>query len=284
MKNEWRGDDSAVSPLLEVRGLSHSYQPRRGSQANADEAVSLHEMNLEVRAGTSLAVVGGSGAGKSTLARCIARIEKPSSGQIIFDGKNIDELHGLDLQTFYREVQMIYQDAATAINPRFSAWEVVAEPLEIQGKVARKERFELARLAMGQMGLPEDLAMRKPLELSGGQLQRLALARALILRPRLLILDEALAGLDLLVQKTIVELLAKLRRERGLTYIFITHDLALAEEVADEIAVMHEGKIVERLSAGRLFTNPRHSYTRRLLQSSWLLKSAREAEVAEVER
>jgi ABC-type glutathione transport system ATPase component len=259
--------------LLEIRGLSHHYSPGGRSLRQAQSAGSLHEIDLDIRSGSTVALIGGSGSGKSTLAKCIAHVECPTAGEIWFDGKNIWELEGSELKAFRRQVQLIYQDSSTALNPRFTNEAIVAEPLVIEGKCEKHERRNRALAQMLRVGLPRELAERHPLELSGGQRQRLAIARALILEPRLLILDEALSGLDLLVQKQILDMLRTLQTENFLTYLFITHDLALAEELADEAAVLHEGRIVESARAADLFTFPRHEYTRRLVDSALLLES-----------
>lgn len=264
--------NNLAAPLLEIRQLSHRYRVRGRSTRQAQTLGSLHEIDLEIRAGSMVALVGGSGSGKSTLAKCIARVEQPASGEIYFEGKHIRELEGSALKWFRRQVQLIYQDSATSLNPRFTSEEIVAEPLVIEGTIEKQERRNQALAQMLHVGLPIELAERRPLELSGGQRQRLAVARALILKPKLLILDEALSGLDLLVQKQIVDMLRSLQSENLLAYLFITHDLALAEEIADEIVVLHEGRIVERARPVDMFTFPRHEYTRRLVDSALLLE------------
>ncbi|HEV2489205.1 MAG TPA: ATP-binding cassette domain-containing protein [Candidatus Acidoferrales bacterium] len=262
-----------MAPLVEIRQLSHQYRAHGRSARQAHIVSSLHEIDLEIQASSTIALVGGSGSGKSTLAKCIARVEHPASGEIYFERENVWELNGNALNSFRRQVRLIYQDSSTSLNPRFTSEAVVAEPLVIEGKSNKQERRKQALAQMLRVGLPVELAERHPLELSGGQRQRLAIARALVLKPKLLILDEALAGLDLLVQKQIVEMLRSLQSENSLTYLFITHDLALAEELADEIVVLHEGRIVERARPADLFTFPRHEYTRRLVDSALLLES-----------
>jgi ABC-type glutathione transport system ATPase component len=264
-------ENNLETPLLEIRYLRHEY-PSRGS-ISPQAFVSLHEIDLELRAGSIVALVGESGSGKSTLAKCIARVEKPAAGDIWFEGKDIWALGRSELKSYRRQVQLIYQDSATSLNPRFTNEAVVAEPLMIEGRTDKQERRSRALAQMLRVGLSEELAERHPLELSGGQRQRLAIARALILSPKLLIFDESLSGLDLLVQKQILELLRTLQSENSLTYLFITHDLVLAQELADDIVVLHEGRILERVCSADLFTFPRHPYTRRLVDSTMLLES-----------
>lgn len=213
-----------------------------------------------------MALVGESGSGKSTLARCLAGLEEPTGGQIWFDGKNLLTLRGEVFFRMRREIQLVFQDSATALNPRFSAEEIISEPLAIQGESAKK-RKQVATEWMERIGLPGAWLQRRPHEFSGGQRQRLAIARALVMQPRLLILDEALAGLDLSVQAQIVNLLQNLQAWNGLTYLYISHDLGLMGTIADEIAVLHDGQIVERQTTERLFAHPRHTVTQGLLDA-----------------
>lgn len=271
MKTAFPGSNVAP-PLLEVRGLRHEYSSRGGHSRPTRALVALDEIDLEIRAGSTVALVGASGAGKSTLAKCIARVEPPTAGEIYFEGRNIWALDGSELNSFRRQVQLIYQDSSTSLNPRFTSESIVTEPLVIQGKSDGQEQRSRALAQMLRVGLPSEFAERRPLELSGGQRQRLAIARALVLKPKVLIFDEALTGLDLLVQKQILDMLRTLQSESSLTYLFITHDLALAEELADEIVVLNGGRIVERVPSAELFTFPRHEHTRRLVDSTLLLE------------
>jgi ABC-type oligopeptide transport system ATPase subunit len=240
--------------LFEVRRLSKQYGVVRA----------LNHVGLAIPAGSTLALVGQSGSGKSTLARCVARLEDPTSGEIWFEGHDIARSNPRALRG---RIQLIFQDPATSLNPRFSATNIVAEPLVIQGWGTRRERRERALDLMRQVGLAPEWGRRLPLEFSGGQRQRLAIARALALEPKLLILDEALSGLDLSTQAQIVNLLLDLQRGNGLAYLYISHDLVMAAHLADEIAVIYQGAIVERASPAELFDNPRHAHTRALLAS-----------------
>lgn len=214
-----------------------------------------------------LALVGESGSGKSTLARCLARLERPDSGEIWFEEGRITNLSGKALTDLRRKIQLVFQDPASALNPRFSSAEIVAEPLAVQGIGGRKERFRRSGELMEQVGLPASQQGKWPLELSGGQRQRLAIARALALEPKFLILDEAFSGLDLSVQAQLINLLLDLQAARALTILFITHDLGLAAYVADEIAVMHQARIIETAPAADFFSSARHPQSRRLLES-----------------
>jgi len=224
----------------------------------------LDGVDLTLAAGATLALVGESGSGKSTLARCLARLEDPDSGELWFDGENLLRRPANLSAPRRRGIQLVFQDSATALNPRFSAAEIVEEPLLIGG-VRWPEHRRRALDLMQAVGLLPEWAARRPLELSGGQRQRLAIARALAAEPRVLILDEALSGLDVLVQAQILNLLLDLQTAHGLTYLHVSHDLGLMGRVADEIAVLHHGRIVERDGVEALFKNARHPHTQDLL-------------------
>ncbi len=252
-------------PLVVVKGLSKTYVRKEGFFRAPGCVMALDHVDLAIPSGGTLALAGQSGSGKSTLARCLARLEEPDSGEIWFRGQDILRLDREELRGVRRQMQLIFQDPASALNPRFAAWEIVAEPLEIERRVPRKERRERALEVMEQVELARQAAGRSPAEFSGGQRQRLAIARALVCEPKLLILDEALSALDLLVQRQIVDLLLELQSSRALSYLFITHDLSMAAELADEAAVLFEGRIVERGPARQVFREPRHAHTQQLL-------------------
>ena len=207
-----RNSSSTTEPLLQVRGLSKSFVRTRALFGSSGTIVALQDVGLEVFHGKALAVIGESGSGKSTLAQCIVRLENPDDGEILFEGSNVLQLRAEELRQFQREAQMIFQDPASSLDPRFTAAEIVTEPLVIQGLLPRKERRERAVELLIQVGLSPQMLGRFPEEFSGGQRQRLALARALSLGPRLLILDEALSALDLSIQASIVELLVSLQQ------------------------------------------------------------------------
>ena len=253
----------AEPPLVRVSGLTKRYPGRGGRRAPAVEA--LAGIDLTLTRGSDLALVGQSGSGKSTLARCLARLEEPTSGQIWFDGTDLLSLRGRRLLPFRERIQLILQDSATALDPRLRAAEIVSEPLEVLGRGDRRERRRRALELMETVGLPAAWAERRPLELSGGQRQRLAIARALAVKPQLLILDEAFAGLDASIQAQIASLLRDLQGRHGLTYLYVSHDLVLMGLLADEVAIMFEGRIVEQGAVARIFTDPRHPHTRALL-------------------
>jgi len=215
-----------AEPLLRIRGLTKTY--------------GIRDVSMDVAAGATLALIGPSGAGKSTLARCLAGFERADAGEILLDGRSEWPRH---------EVQMILQQPAASLNPRFTAEEIIAEPLVIQRQGNAASRAKRARELMASLGLDSKASGAPARAFSGGERQRLAIARALTLEPKLLILDESLASLDLSVQAQIANLLLDLQEQRGLTYILISHDLSLVGRIASEIVVMNNGSIVERRPA-----------------------------------
>ena len=230
-------------PILIARDLKKRYARRAESVMSRKPVIALDGVNLTLKRGSAVALVGDSGAGKSTLARCLALLERPDAGEIEISGVNPFALPPKDLRAFRPRVQMIFQDPAASLNPGMRAWEIVAEPLVVQARGGRLVQRERALGAMESVELPASLAERFPSELSGGQRQRLAIARALVLDPEFLIFDEAFSALDRPVQLELTRLLRELRSRRGLTYLFITHDLDLAAAAADEIVLLRDGRI-----------------------------------------
>lgn len=255
------------APLIDVRGLSKEYIQQKPFTNQRFIVRALTETSLTIRHGATVGLLGESGAGKSTFVRCLALIEKPTKGEIWFQRENVANLHASGLARLRQQVQVIFQDAASALDPRLTAAAIVMEPLEIQGKWTKPQRRKRALELFEKVGLPTAWESRKPLEFSGGQRQRLALARALALEPKLLIFDEALSHLDLASQESMLELLARFKDERQLTYLHVSHDLEMLRGVADEIAVMHNGTIVEHKPTAEIFAHPAHSYTQDLLRA-----------------
>jgi ABC-type glutathione transport system ATPase component len=262
-----------TEPLLIVENLKKSYA-RRGMLGPKKEVIALQGVSFSIRPESTLALVGESGSGKSTLAFCLACMERPTSGTIIFQGDAITAFDEKQLRAVRPRIQLVFQDPARSLNPRFSALELVSEPLLVQGRLNKREREDRARALLAQVGLPQEKALRRAEEFSGGQRQRLAIARALALEPKLLILDEALSALDCSVQAQIANLLLELQSSLGLTYLFITHDFAMAGHLADEIAVMERGKVVELGAADRVLREPEHEVTRRLIAATPRLGAA----------
>jgi peptide/nickel transport system ATP-binding protein len=253
-----------MEPMLKVENLVKRYA-KRNFVATPQEFLALDSVSFTVPTGTTLAIVGESGSGKSTLASCIACLESPTAGNLWFEGKNLAQSAESDLRKIRPQIQLIFSDPASSLNPGWSILEIVVEPLFLEGKLGRKERKMRAFSLLERMGLSADIAGRSAAELSGGQRQRLAIARSLTLAPKLLILDEALSALDCSVQAQIANLLLELQSSLGMTFLFITHDLTMAAHLAHEIAVMSHGRIVEHGPATEIFGNPTHEATRQLL-------------------
>jgi ABC-type glutathione transport system ATPase component len=257
---------NSAAPLLEVRGLSKKFVQKRMLSRKQFIVQSLDGIDLSLSSGSTMAVLGRSGSGKSTLARCIAGFESPDSGEMLLEGNPITTAEK-NKGGARRPVQMIFQDAATSLNPRFTARQIVAEPLVIACWKSEAERTAQAMQLMEEVGLDPDWAARLAGEFSGGQRQRLALARALAAEPRLLIMDEALSGLDMPLQAQMVRLLMDLQSRHGLTYLYISHDLNFISLFAQEVVVMDSGRIVERTTPKKLGQSL-HPATRELVEAS----------------
>jgi oligopeptide/dipeptide ABC transporter ATP-binding protein len=246
-----------TEPLLRVQGLAKHYPLKGGRVVRAVDGV-----DLTLAPGESLGLVGESGCGKSTVARLVLRLIEPTQGAIAFAGRDIAKLSDAALKPFRRDAQLIFQNPHAALNPRRTVFASVAEPLVVQGLPA-----DAARIAalLREVGLPEGFLWRYPHELSGGQKQRVCIARALALEPKLVVLDEPTSALDVSVQAQILDFLRDLRARLGLTYLFISHNLAVVRQVCDRVAVMYLGRIVEEGPAAEIFAAPRHPYTRALV-------------------
>jgi oligopeptide transport system ATP-binding protein len=255
--------EEGEQPLLRVRDVVQEFQlPGRGT-VHACSGVSL-----DVREGEALGVVGESGSGKSTLVRSILQSPRPKSGQVLFQGQDMTRLHGKELLAARRHVQTVYQGPFGSLEPRWKALDIIAEPLVGYGVGDSRSRRARAAELLEMVGLdPAVHGRRKPAQLSGGQCQRIAIARALALQPKLLILDEAVSSLDVLSQSQVLILFERLRTELGLAYLFVAHDLAVVKQVSDRVAVMYLGKLCEVAPAQELYTAPRHPYTSALLAS-----------------
>jgi ABC-type glutathione transport system ATPase component len=253
-----------MEPILKVENLVKRYAKRNLIGA-PKEFLALDSVSFTLSAGATLAIVGESGSGKSTLASCIACLETPTSGNLWFGGINLARATENELRTIRPQIQLIFPDPASSLNPRWTILDIVIEPLVVQGKLWRNERMARAFSLLEQVGLSAEIAERPAAELSGGQRQRLAIARALTLQPKILILDEALSALDCSVQAQIANLLLELQSNLGMTFLFISHDLTMAAHLADEIAVMSRGQIVEHGPAAKILRTPASETTRQLL-------------------
>ncbi|HEY8594990.1 MAG TPA: dipeptide ABC transporter ATP-binding protein [Devosiaceae bacterium] len=257
-----------MTTLIEAKGLSRIYEVHRGPFAKPLELKALSDASFTVEAGTTLAVVGESGCGKSTLARLLTMIEPASSGELTIDGHDVTAGSRRNLKALRQTVQIIFQNPYGSLNPRQKIGSILEEPLKINTSLSASERRERALKMLREVGLRPEHYERYPHMFSGGQRQRVAVARALMLEPKILVLDEPVSALDVSIQAQILNLLADLQDSHGLTYIFISHDLSVVRHVADEVMVMYLGRPVERASASELFANPRHPYTRALLSAT----------------
>ena len=260
------GDDAQV--LVQVQDLEMHFPIYKGvlrRQAGAVRAVD--GLTFDIRRGETLGLVGESGCGKSTTGRALLRLYNVTGGRILFEGKDIASLDGERLRLMRPRMQMIFQDPQASLNPRMTIGEIVAEPLREHRVASGEARRQRVRELLDQVGLNPDYVNRYPHEFSGGQRQRIGIARALALDPDFIVCDEPIAALDVSIQAQVVNLLQDLQRQHGLTYLFISHDLSMVKHIADRVAVMYLGKMVELASVDDLFASPKHPYTRALLSA-----------------
>ena len=253
-----------TAPLIEIRDVGHQFRVRAGPLGQARRIVAADGVSLRVSAGEVLGIVGESGCGKSTLAKIVLGLIEPTEGDVLIDGRRLATMDRLERA---RLIQPVFQDPFSSLNPRRRVRDIVALPLVAQGGIGGGEIRSRVDAIMQRVGLDPAMGDRLPAQLSGGQRQRVAIARALVPRPRIVVCDEPTSALDVSVQAQILNLLAELRRDFGLTYLFISHNLAVVEHIATEVAVMYLGRIVERNVTERLFGAPRHPYTKALLAS-----------------
>ena len=261
------GDTSAENPLITVENLSKVFQVPGDKPWRKKDFTAADDINFFLRRGRTLALVGESGSGKSTVAQMVLGLLEPTSGKVTFDGTDVTDLDRKAELAFRRRVQPVFQNPYGSVDPMYSVFNTIAEPLKIHGVGSKKDREKRVRELLDVVAMPQSMMSRFPGELSGGQRQRVAIARALALGPDALILDEAVSALDVLVQSQVLDLLNQLQRDMDLTYLFITHDLAVVKQIADETLVMQHGRIVERGETDDLFDHPEQEYTRRLLDS-----------------
>jgi peptide/nickel transport system ATP-binding protein len=254
----------SVTPLLQVRGLTRSFSLSGGFLRPARTLNAVNGIDLDVQQGETLGIVGESGCGKSTLARMLLGLLAPSQGTVQLNGQ---DLASIDRKTLARRIQPIFQDPYSSLNPRRSILDIVALPLKVHAMGTKETRRKTALEMLERVGLPARFANSTPKQLSGGQRQRVAIARALVMRPEIVVCDEPTSALDVSVQAQILNLLAELRLEFNLTYIFISHNLAVVEHVATRVAVMYLGQMVELADKQALFAHPGHPYTQALLAS-----------------
>jgi oligopeptide/dipeptide ABC transporter ATP-binding protein len=247
-----------MNALLEVRGLRRDYR-RSGSVLHAVDG-----LDLALMPGEAVGVIGESGSGKSTLARCITRLERPTDGQVFFRDRDVTALSDRALRWFRREVQPVFQDPLSSLNPRWNVRQLVTEPLKVQGEPDIEDRVAQV---LRDVGLARELLPRRPGDLSGGERQRVAIARAIILRPSVLVLDEPTASIDMSMRRALLALLARLQAEHGLTYLYISHDIRTIEQTCSRTVVMYRGRVAEEGPTVDVLNSPRHVYTQVLVSA-----------------
>ena len=259
----------SAPPLLEARGVSKRFALGGGGLfgGRGGTVRAVEDVSFSIAEGETFALVGESGSGKTTLARTVALLHRPSAGAVFFRGEDMTRMNRRQLKRLRSDIQMIFQDPYGALNPRMTVAAIIAEPLRIHRRGDRRGRMEAVRALMDAVGLSPALADRYPHEFSGGQRQRIGIARALALNPSLVIADEPVSALDVSVQSQVLNVMNDLKEARGLTYLFIAHDLAVVDHMADRVAVMYFGAIVETARRADLFARPGHPYTQALLSA-----------------
>lgn len=253
--------------LLEIKDLYVEYVTDKGALGEKQVIHAINGVSLDVKQGEILAIAGESGCGKSTLARTILRLENSKSGEIDFEGKNVLKLNSAELKKYRQNAQMIFQNPYASLNPKMKVSEILKEPLQINTKFSNKEIDKIINEKLEQVGLVKDVLKLYPHEFSGGQRQRIAIARALVLSPKFIVADEPVSALDVSIQAQIINLLKELKDNFNLTLILITHDMSVIKYLADRVAVMYLGEIVEIGRCDEIFTAPKHPYTQALLSA-----------------
>lgn len=253
--------------LFKIQNLKKHYEINLGLFKAPKIVKAVDDISFEVKKGEILSIVGESGCGKSTTAKLILKIEEPTGGEILFEGKDITTLKGAELTAYRKKVQIIFQDPYSSLNPRWKVGRIIAEPLVLNSDMGKKEIKERVLYLMDKVGMLPEWYDRYPHQFSGGQRQRIGIARALALNPEIIICDEPVSALDVSIQAQVLNLLLDLQEEFNLTYIFISHDLSVVNHISDRIVVMYYGNIVEMKSAEALFKHPEHDYTRKLLSA-----------------
>ncbi len=258
-----------MAPLLQVEGLTKHFHVGQGVILSrlSKTVKAVENISFAVDEGETLGLVGESGCGKSTTGRCINRLLEATAGKIEFEETDVRKLHGKRLKAYRRDVQFIFQDPYASFNPRMTFGEIMSEPLVIHGVGTHKEREDRCKEMLETVGLSPEHIHRYPHEFSGGQRQRVGIARALMLRPKMIVCDEPVSALDVSIQAQIINLLEELQEEFGLTYLFIAHDLAVIRHICDRVAVMYLGKIVELGGWREVYNTPNHPYTQSLLSA-----------------
>ena len=259
--------------IIDVADLKKYFPVKRKAFAKHEWLKAVDDINFSIKDGAVFALVGESGSGKSTVARLVLKLIQPTSGKIVFRGKNIGELKGDSLREFRKSVQIIFQDPFSSLNPRMTVLDTISEPLKIHKVVKRSELKDKVVSLLRSVGLQTDVLNRYPHEFSGGQKQRICIARALAVSPEVIVADEPLSALDVSIQAQILNILQGLKKQSSISFLFISHELRVVQYFSDEVAVMYLGKIIEYSKADELFSNPLHPYTIELLSSAPKIKS-----------
>jgi len=259
--------------IIDVADLKKYFPVKRKAFAKHEWLKAVDDINFSIKDGAVFALVGESGSGKSTVARLVLKLIQPTSGKIVFRGKNIGELKGDSLREFRKSVQIIFQDPFSSLNPRMTVLDTISEPLKIHKVVKRSELKDKVVSLLRSVGLQTDVLNRYPHEFSGGQKQRICIARALAVSPEVIVADEPLSALDVSIQAQILNILQELKRQSSISFLFISHELRVVQYFSDEVAVMYLGKIIEYSKVDELFSNPLHPYTIELLSSAPKIKS-----------
>ncbi len=270
-----------MTSILEIKNLTKEYSVKPSMFSKEVKLPALRDINLSLESGKTLGIVGESGCGKSTLAKVLTLIEGMKAGNILLDGEVLETTTSKTQsfqKTWFQKIQMVFQDPYQSLNPRKRVWEIIADPLIVNEGYDKKEAFEAAIVVMEKVGLRKELAERYPHQFSGGQRQRIGIARALMLRPKVLILDEPVSALDVSVQAQVLNLLIALQKEMNLSFLFISHDLSVIQHVSDDILVMYLGEVVEDGPRDEVFLHPKHPYTKMLLASDPKVQGTKEDE------
>jgi len=259
---------SQASDIIEVRHLVKYFPVRSGILQRVGGWVkAVDDVSFTIRAGEALGLVGESGCGKTTIGRCVLRLIEPTRGQVLFEGRDMVTMRPAELKAMRREMQIIFQDPFSSLDPRSQIGSIIGEALVVHGVRDREEREQRVREIMGKVGLSEELVRRYPHEFSGGQRQRIGIARALVLQPKFVVCDEPVSALDVSIQCQVLNLLRYLQREFNLTYLFIAHNMSVVEHISDRVAVMYLGKMVELAERLELYREPLHPYTQALMSA-----------------
>lgn len=255
--------------ILKIRGLNKDFKIRSSQLFGPPKELhALSNVNLDVYEGETLGIIGESGCGKSTLGKCIIQLHRPTSGSIVYNGTDIASLHGKDLKHIHKDIQIVFQDPYSSLDPRVTTGKAIEEPLLIHKMEPDKaKRQEIVWQMMQEVGLDTQHVHRYPHEFSGGQRQRINVARALVLDPKIIVCDEPVSALDVSIQAQVLNLFRSLQKQRNLTYIFISHDLSVIKHISDRVAIMYLGRVVELCPADDIYDNPQHPYTKALLSA-----------------